>query len=152
MGNQNTAPTQQQPVSDDDWYKSQPSYNLGNFLTSDQFTNGLNQLHITRADYIPRVMSYLNTLSPANYYTAIADAYAIPWVNNGQAQSANTNNMVIGTVLQDLIQDPNQKYLKKMNDETYVIPSSRSIVENIDTVIFKGYESDDCKELFDFFK
>ena len=24
--------------------------------------------------------------------------------------------------------------------------------ENIDTVIFKGYESDDCKELFDFFK
>ena len=24
--------------------------------------------------------------------------------------------------------------------------------ENIDTVIFKEYESDDCKELFDFFK
>lgn len=135
MGNQNTAPTQQQPVSDDDWYKSQPSYNLGNFLTSDQFTNGLNQLHITRADYIPRVMSYLNTLSPEQYYSAIGNAYAIPWVQNGQAQSANTNNMVIGTVLQDLIQDPNQKYLKKMNDETYVIPYSRSAVDNIDTVI-----------------
>lgn len=135
MGNQNAAPTQQPSVSDDDWYKSQPSYNLGNFLTSDQFTNGLNQLHITRADYIPRVMSYLNTLSPANYYTAIENAYAIPWVNNGQAQSANTNNIVIGTVLQDLIQDPNQTYLKKMNDETYVIPRSRSTVDNIDTVI-----------------
>lgn len=135
MGNQNTTSAQPQPVSDDDWYKSQPSYNLGNFLNSADFTKGLNQLHITRADYIPRVMSYLNTLSPANYYTAIADAYAIPWVNNGQAQSANTNNMVIGTVLQDLIQDPNQKYLKKMNDQTYVIPSSRSTVDNIDTVI-----------------
>lgn len=135
MGNQNTAPTQQQSVSDDDWYKRQPSYNLGNFLNSADFTKGLNQLHITRADYIPRVMSYLNTLSPEQYYTAIADAYAIPWVNNGQTQSANTNNMVIGTVLQDLIQDPNQKYLKKMNDETYVIPSSQSIRDNINTVI-----------------
>lgn len=135
MGNQNTAPTQQQPISDDDWYKSQPSYNLGNFLNSADFTKGLNQLHITRADYIPRVMSYLNTLSPEQYYTAIGNVYAIPWVNNGQAQSANTNNMVIGTVLQDLIQDPNQKYLKKMNDETYVIPSSRSTINNIDTVI-----------------
>lgn len=135
MGNQNTAPTQQQSVSDDDWYKSQPSYNLGNFLNSADFTKGLNQLHITRADYIPRVMSHLNTLSPEQYYTAIADAYAIPWVQNGQAQSANTNNMVIGTVLQDLIQDPNQTYLKKMNDETYVIPSSKSTIGNIETVI-----------------
>lgn len=135
MGNQNTAPTQQQSVSDDDWYKSQPSYNLGNFLNSADFTKGLNQLHVTRADYIPRVMSYLNTLSPEQYYTAIADAYAIPWVQNGQAQSANTNNMVIGTVLQDLIQDPNQKYLKKMNDVTYVIPSSKSTIGNIETVI-----------------
>lgn len=135
LGNQNTAPTQQQSVSDDDWYKNQPSYNLGNFLNSADFTKGLNQLHVTRADYVPRVMSYLNTLSPEQYYTAIADAYAIPWVQNGQAQSANTNNMVIGTVLQDLIQDPNQKYLKKMNDETYVIPSSKSTIGNIETVI-----------------
>ena len=87
LGNQNTTSAQPQPVSDDDWYKSQPSYNLGNFLSSADFTKGLNQLHITRADYIPRVMSYLNTLSPKHYYTAIADAYAIPWVSNGQAQS-----------------------------------------------------------------
>ena len=135
LGNQNTVTAQPQTVSDDDWYKSQPSYNLGNFLNSADFTKGLNQLHVTRADYIPRVMSYLNTLSPEQYYTAIENAYAIPWVNNGQAQSANTNNMVIGTVLQDLIQDPNQKYLKKMNDETYVIPSSKSTIGNIETVI-----------------
>ena len=59
------------------------------------------------------------------------------------------------------------KYLMKGHETTYnkvydycavlypegLISSDNFILfdkENIDTVIFKGYESDDCKELFDF--
>lgn len=136
LGNQNTATAQPQPVSDDDWYKNQPSYNLGNFLNSDQFTKGLNQRGTDRATYIPQFIDYLTTLSPANYYTTIGNAYAIPWVDsNGQSQNTNTNASVIGTVLQDLIQDPNQKYLVKAEDNVYIIPRSRSTIDNIDTVI-----------------
>ena len=132
LGNNKNNPRAKQtaaPVStnnDDVWYNTNHKvYQLGNTIDSQAFTNGITQLNQNRSTFVPNFIQYFNTLNPQQYYQAVGDAYAIPWVSSdGATQRGGTNAFMMGNVMKDLISDSSQTHAIKIDNNTYALPSS----------------------------
>lgn len=132
LGNNKNNPRAKQataPVNtnnDDVWYNTNHKvYQLGNTIDSQAFTNGITQLNQNRSTFVPNFIQYFNTLNPQQYYQAVGDAYAIPWVSSdGATQRGGTNAFMMGNVMKDLISDSSQTHAIKIDNNTYALPSS----------------------------